>query len=80
MELRYTQPMTQTLNAAIAKLSDLPPDEQDRVGKWLLDELQDEEAWSRQFASSSNALNKLAQEARNERTKGVARKLDPEML
>ena len=33
--------MTQTLDAAIAKLATLPPDEQDRVARWLLDELRD---------------------------------------
>jgi len=31
-------PATQTLDAAIAKLAALPPKEQDRVGRWLLDE------------------------------------------
>ena len=31
--------MTRTLDAALAKLAALPPEEQDRVGRWLLDEL-----------------------------------------
>ena len=35
--------MTRTLDAAIARLATLSPDEQDRVGHWLLDELRDEE-------------------------------------
>lgn len=36
--------MTSTLDAAIAKLAALSPDEQDRVGRWLLHELADDEA------------------------------------
>ena len=55
--------MTQTLDAAIAKLATLPPDEQDRVGRWLLDELQDEDHWARQFAASQDTLSRLAAEA-----------------
>ena len=51
--------MTQTLDAAIAKLATLPPDEQDRVGRWLLDELRDEERWARQFATSQDVLSTL---------------------
>ena len=72
--------MTQTLDAAIAKLSILRPEEQDRVGRWLLDELRDEERWAQQFGSSQGALAKLAAEARAERTASRASDLDPEKL
>ena len=72
--------MTQTLDAAIAKLAALPPEEQDRVGRWLLDELRDEERWAQQFGASQDALGKLAAEARAERTAGRATDLDPEKL
>jgi hypothetical protein len=72
--------MTQTLDAAIAKLATLPPDEQDRVGRWLLEELRDEERWAQQFGSSQDALARLAAEARAERTAGRATDLDPEKL
>jgi len=72
--------MTQTLNAAIAKLAALPPDEQDRVGRWLLDELRDEERWGQQFGASQDALGKLAAEARADRSAGRATDLDPEKL
>ncbi|MFQ5741641.1 MAG: transposase, partial [Acidobacteriota bacterium] len=76
----YTLGMTQTLDAAIAKLAAMPPEEQDRVGRWLLDELRDEERWAQQFAASQDALGKLAAEARAERTAGRATDLDPEKL
>jgi hypothetical protein len=38
--------MTSTLDRAIAKLAALSPDEQDRIGRWLLHELADDEQWT----------------------------------
>ena len=72
--------VTQTLDAAIAKLASLPPEEQDRVGQWLLDELRDDEHWAQQFRSSQGALSKLAAEARADHTAGRTTALDPEQL
>ena len=72
--------MTQALDAAIAKLVTLPPDEQDRVARWLLDELRDEEHWARQFSTSQEALSKLAGEARADRVAGRTTELDPEKM
>ena len=78
--VRYTHIMTRTLDAAIAKLATLPPEEQDRVGNWLLEELRDEEHWSRQFADSQDALSKLAAEALADRAAGRTTPLDPDKL
>jgi len=72
--------MTQALDTAIAKLATLPPDEQDRVARWLLDELRDEEYWARQFDGSQDALSKLAAEARADHAAGRTTELDPEKL
>ena len=72
--------MTQTLDAAIAKLATLPPDEQDRIGRWLLDELRDDDHWARQFAGSQDLLSKLAAETRTDRAAGRTSPLDPEKL
>ena len=72
--------MTRTLDAAIAKLATLPPEEQDRVGHWLLDELRDDEHWAQQFRTSQDAVGKLAAEARSDRTAGWTTALDPEKL
>ena len=72
--------MTRALDAAIAKLATLPADEQDRIAQWLLDELRDDERWARQFATSQDALSKLAAEARAERSAGRATELDPDRL
>lgn len=77
---RYTSPMTRTLDAAIAKLTTLPPEEQDRVAHWLLDELRDEEHWTRQFGASQDALSTLAAEARADHEAGRTTALDPEKL
>ncbi len=72
--------MTRALDTAIAKLAALPADEQDRVAQWLLEELRDEEHWTRQFAASQSALSRLAAEARAERAAGRATELDPDKL
>jgi hypothetical protein len=77
---RYTAVMTRTLDAAIAKLAALPPEEQDRVGRWLLDQLADEEHWMQRFEASQSALAKLAAEARAERTSGQTTDVDPDNL
>lgn len=72
--------MSRALDSAIAKLATLPADEQDRIARWLLDELRDEEHWERQFSTSQASLSKLAAEARAERAAGRATELDPDKL
>ncbi|TAH35986.1 MAG: hypothetical protein EYC70_12120 [Planctomycetota bacterium] len=72
--------MTRALDAVIAKVATLPPEEQDRVAIWLLDELRDEKAWARQFGASQSALSKLAAEARDDRAAGRTAVLDPDKL
>ena len=71
--------MTSALEAAIAKLAALPPDEQDRVGRWLLHELADEQ-WVRSFEASQDLLGKLAAEARADRGAGRVTDVDPDRL
>ena len=72
--------MTSTLDAAIAKLAALSPDEQDRVGRWLLHELGDDEQWAGSFGTSQDLLSKLAAEARADRTGGRVTDVDPDRL
>ena len=72
--------MTRTLDAAIAKLAALPPEEQDRVGRWLLDELADDEQWTQKFEASQGTLNRLAAEARTDRAAGRTADVDPDSL
>lgn len=72
--------MTRSLDAAIAKLATLPPEEQDRVAQWLLDELLDDDRWAQQFRASQDALGKLAAEVRADRKAGRSTPLDPEKM
>jgi hypothetical protein len=78
--VRYAAVVTRTLNAAIAKLATIPPEEQDRVGRWLVEELADEEQWTRTFEASQDTLSKLAAEARAERAAGRTVDVDPDGL
>ncbi len=72
--------MTQALDAAIAKLAALPPEEQDRVAQWLLDELADEERWERSFAASQDLLERMADEAVEDERSGRTTELDPDAM
>lgn len=78
--VRYTAVVTRTLDAAIAKLATLPPEEQDRVGRWLLEELADDEQWMRTFEATQDTLSKLAAEARADRVAGRTANVDPDSL
>ena len=72
--------MTRTLDAALAKLAALSPDEQDRVVRWLLHELTEDEQWTRKFEISKAPLSKLAAEARADRAAGRVTDVDPDGL
>ena len=72
--------MTRALDAAIAKVSALPAEEQDRIAQWLLEELRDDEHWARRLAGSQDALSKLAAEARAARAAGKPVDLDADKL
>ena len=65
--------MTHLLEKAIVEISKLPEDQQDAVAAWILDELQDEQAWDASFASSPDKLAKLAARAREDRRAGRVR-------
>ena len=46
--------MTQLLEKAYARIAQLPEQDQNGIASIILDELEDEEEWSRQFAGSAN--------------------------
>jgi hypothetical protein len=46
--------MTELLQQAIAQLEKLPPDRQDAIAARLLAELQDEQKWEVQFATTTD--------------------------
>ncbi len=57
-------------------MSALPPEEQDRIARRLLGEIQDEERWTQAFSSSQGTLSRLANEARADTKAGRATQLD----
>jgi hypothetical protein len=69
--------MTRALQKAFDEAAKLPPEEQDRIGDWLLAELTDERAWEQRFRESPHALGQLADEALDE---SETTELDPKKL
>ena len=70
--------MTELLQQAFAKASQLTPREQDAIAGWLLNELESENRWNGIFAESQNALSKLGSEALAEYRQGNTQELDPD--
>ncbi|MGL5078269.1 MAG: hypothetical protein ACRDBG_20920 [Waterburya sp.] len=72
--------MTELLEQAIAKIKDLPDNEQDTIAAIILEELEDEKKWEQAFANSQDLLASLAAEAMQEYQGGETQELDPEKL
>jgi len=72
--------MTELLERAIAKLKDLPTQEQNAIAAMILEELEDDHRWEESFARSPDLLAKLAAEAMGEYRENQTQELDPETL
>ena len=72
--------MTDRLEEAFAKATQLPDDEQDAGARWLMDELESERYWSRSFETAQRQLATLAREALAEDLVGRTEPLDPDRL
>lgn len=72
--------MTRALETVIAKLSSLAPADQERIAKWLMAELADEEGWGQRFAQSADELSDMADEALAEFDAGKTTALDPDKM
>jgi hypothetical protein len=72
--------MTEILQQAIDKALQLPPEQQNAVGAWLLWELESERRWDELFARSPELLERLAAEAIAEDDAGLTEPLDPDAL
>lgn len=69
--------MTQMMKTLIAKLEELPEEEQDRYAAVYLAELEDDRRWEELFArTTEEQWEKLAQEARTELARGESVALD----
>ena len=70
--------MTRRLSQAFAEAAQLPELEQDTLAEWLLAEIESEKRWEEAFAGSTDALDRLAEEALAEHRAGRTQDLDPE--
>jgi hypothetical protein len=68
--MRYLGCMTGLLEKALQRIEALSSEEQDAMASQILETLDDEEAWSRQFRDNSGILRSLAQEALEEHRRG----------
>jgi hypothetical protein len=58
--------MTESLQDAFHKAQQLPPDAQNAIAALVLDEISDDEEWSRQFGASQKQLGKWAEKVRTD--------------
>ncbi|MEH2047077.1 hypothetical protein [Nostoc sp.] len=72
--------MTELLEQAIAKLKNLPANEQDAIAAMILEELEDERSWDEAFGRSPDLLAFLATEAMAEYRADKTQELDPDTL
>jgi hypothetical protein len=68
--------MTTVLEAALAEVAKLPPEEQDALGVLLMDEIKSEQRWSQSLAASQVLLKSLAAQALTEHRAGKTKPLD----
>jgi hypothetical protein len=62
--------MTEMLKKAFERLSVLPIEDQEAIAQRILDEIDDELRWQKSFEESSELLERLADEAREEHRQG----------
>jgi hypothetical protein len=72
--------MTELLEKAIAKATQLPEDGQNTIATIILEEIEDEVKWKQAFNSSFDKLEILADEALKEFKAGKTKKLDWDQL
>ena len=72
--------MTKLLQKTFDEASKLPENEQDALGRALLDELASERRWEELFGGSHDLLAELADQALAEHRARRTEKLDPEKL
>lgn len=72
--------MTELLEKAFNEVSRLPEIDQNIIAKWVLEELRSEKLWQKSFAESEDILEKLADEAIDEKRKGKTMPLDLDRL
>jgi hypothetical protein len=72
--------MTKLLEQAFERASELSPEAQNSLAKWLLAELESQHRWDETFEKSSDKLACFAEEALLEHRRGETAELDPDSL
>lgn len=68
--------MTGLLEEAVRRAQSLSPDQQDVIASQIIENIEDEEAWARQFRENPGTLRSLAREAIDEHRRKETRPLD----
>jgi hypothetical protein len=74
--LRYYKIVTGLLERALRRVESLSQEEQDAIASQIMETLDDEEAWARNFRERPALLRSLAREALEEHRRGETRLLD----
>ena len=72
--------MTKLLQKAFTAAAELPEEEQDEFGRWLLSELSSERRWEQAFSRSKDRFAEMAREALIEDQAGETEELNPDTL
>jgi hypothetical protein len=72
--------MTQLLEKAFSEASMLPELEQNRLARWIIDELLAEKKWDLLFAETEDVLAELADEALSEYEQGKTKIMNLDTL
>ncbi|HSS75703.1 MAG TPA: hypothetical protein VLV54_03070 [Thermoanaerobaculia bacterium] len=72
--------MTQLLEQAFTKASQLSSEEQDTIASLILREIESDQRWDDAFARSQDALSQLADEALAEHRAGRTKRLNVDEL
>lgn len=68
--------MTELLKKVLARIQRLPPERQDELATWLMQEIEDNDQWETSFAASEDMLEAMANEALKEHAEGKTKPLD----
>jgi methylase of polypeptide subunit release factors len=72
--------MSNLLDEAYAAAKELPEQEQEAIGAWLLAEIDADRKWDELFAQPSEVIERMADKALDDHRRGRTRPLDPDTL
>jgi hypothetical protein len=72
--------MSKLLDEAYAAAKELPEEEQEAIGAWLLAEIEDNRRWDELLSQPSAIIERMADQALDAHRLGLTLPLDPERL